>query len=377
MIKTRKLFLGITLLAMLLVISWSSVIHSQDLNSQDPKNYCASGALRDKHKQPFACDSIWNMPIGANAQYVPANIKPAGNTTGDEDYYIVTSENDPFVPWYNPDSWMKGRCSNLGKGRNGYLRVPQDLIVPDATQTDTPNNATAFLQPDGATLIQMSPLARCESGGAVFGYVPPSYSHYNENIYGPGITGGHAGSGLSSIGGTVRLGELISDQPIRHTLKIEVYANKYLYNQPPGYRWPAVRADIYAFNDYYNEGSMHYGGSNPALTMGSLLAIPSQITEDSLGLQTIPGRKLFFALQNYGGYIVDDTLWDAHAIAIEQGTNEEFASHYHYSFDSSSGAFHDDINKLFQALQIIDNNAPENIGGGGKTLQPLASAIGN
>jgi hypothetical protein len=272
---------------------------------------------------------------------------------------------------------MKGRCSNLSKGRNGYLRVPKELIVPDATETNTPNNSAAFLQPDGETLIQMSPLTRCKAGGAVFGYPPPSYSHYNENIYGPGITGGHAGSGLSSIGGTVRLGELISDKPIRHALKIEVFANKYLYNQPPGYRWPAVRADIYAYNDYYNEGNMHYGGSNPAFTMGSLLAIPSQVREKNLGLQTIPGRKLFFALQNYGGYIADDTLWDAHAIATEQGTNEEFASHYHYNFESDSGAFHDDINKLFQALQIVDNNTPENIGGGGKPLQPLATAIGN
>lgn len=99
--------------------------------------------------------------------------------------------------------------------------------------------------------------------------------------------------------------------------------------------------------------------------------------EKNLGLQTIPARKLFFALQNYGGYIADDTLWDAHAIATEQGTNEEFASHYHYNFESDSGAFHDDINKLFQALQIVDNNTPENIRGGGKPLQPLATAIGN
>jgi hypothetical protein len=272
---------------------------------------------------------------------------------------------------------MKGRCSSIGKGRNGYLHVPQDLIVPDATETNTPNNAAAFLQPDGKTLIQMSPLARCETGGTVFGYVTPSYPHHHENIYGQGITGGHAGSGLSSIGGTIRLGELISDQPIRHALKIEVFANKYLHNQPPGYRWPAVRADVYGYNNYYGEGKMQYGGSNPSLIMGSLLAIPPQITEANLELQTIPGRKLFFALQNYGGYIVDDTLWDAHAIAIEQGTNEEFRSHYRYDFESDSGAFHDDINKLFQALQIVDNNAPENIGGGGKPRQPLAPAIGN
>ena len=317
------------------------------------------------------------MPIGTNAKYVTAQIKPAGYISGDVDYYIVTTESDPLVPWYNPESWLKGRCSNLGKGRNGYLHVPQNLIVPDATESETPNNSAAFLQPDGKTLIQMSPLARCETGGTVFGYVAPSYPHYHENIYGQGITGGHAGSGLSSIGGTIRLGELVDEQPIHHALKLEVYANQYLYHQPPGFRWPAVRADIYAYNDYYDEGKMQYGGDNPALVMGSLLAIPPEVKIESLQLNTIPGRKLFFALQNYGGYLVDDTLWDNHAIAIEHGAMEEFSAKYHYSFDTDSGAFFDDINQLFQALQIVDNNRPDNIGGGGKPLQPLTTAIAN
>jgi hypothetical protein len=84
------------------------------------------------------------------------------------------------------------------------------------------------------------------------------------------------------------------------------------------------------------------------------------------------GGLIYFATS-----LVDDPLWDSHAIATEQGINEEFESYYHYNFESDSGAFHDDINKLFQALQIVDNNAPENIGGGGKLLQPLAPAIGN
>lgn len=372
-IKQVKISLAITLLIILATLGSSSVVNG-NVNNMG----CSSGTPRDKHQQPFSCDSIWNMPIGANARYVPANIKPAEFISGDVDFYIVTTESDSLVPWYNPDSWLKGRCSSLSKGRNGYLYVPQDLIVPDATETETPNNSAAFLQPDGQTLIQMSPLARCETGGIVFGYVTPSYSHYHENIYGPGITGGHAGSGLSSIGGTVRLGELLpSDKALRHALKLEVYANKYLYNQPPGYRWPAVRADLYAYNDYYDQGKMQYGGSNPALVMGSLLAIAPQVTEESLKLETVPGRKLFFALQNYGGYIVDDTLWDNHAIAIENGAMEEFESKYGYSFNTNSGAFFNDVNKLFQALQIVDNNTPENIGGGGKPRQPLTTAIAN
>lgn len=372
--RLRRLFLLTFFSIVLLIIGTSSLSSS---NAYSKVNLCGAGIPRDKHQQPFSCDSIWNMPIGENAQYVAADIKPAGFISGDVDYYIVTTKNDPFIPWYNPDSWLKDRCSNTGKGRNDYLNVPKSLIVPDATPVKTPNNSAAFLQPDGKTLIQMSPLARCEAGGAVFGYVAPSYPHYHENIYGPGITGGHAGSGLSSIGGTIRLGELTNNKPIRHVLKLELYANKYLYHIPPGYRFPAVRADNYAYNDYYDSGNMQYGGLNPELVMGSLLAIPPDVTDKSLKLKTIPGRKLFFTLQNYGGYIVDDTLWDAHAIAVAQDVIEEFNAKYPYDFEGDSGDFYEDVNKLFQSLYIVSNNASDNISGGGKPLQPLTTAIGN
>ena len=111
--------------------------------------------------------------------------------------------------------------------------------------------------------------------------------------------------------------------------------------------------------------------------MGSLLAIPPSVSEDSLGLETVPGKKLFHALQDYGGYIVDDTAWDAHAIAVEKGVEEEFRGTYGYDFGDTSEPFYEDANKLFQALYVVNNNGPNSIGGGGKPRQPLAPPIGN
>jgi hypothetical protein len=338
-------------------------------------NHGAANAsrFRDKHLAPFSAHSIWNMPIGHKARYRPANFRAAKFTGGDTDYYIVTDLQDPLVPWYNPGNWGIGRCT--GKELNGYLRVPHDLIVPDATADQTPNNAAAFLQPDGRTLVQTNPLARCEAGGPVYGYPTPGYPETFEDIYGLGITGGHGGSGLSSIGGTIRQGELLpSTGAIRHVLKINVYAHRYLYHQPPGYRWPAVRSDDYAFKA---DNPDRYGGDNSALVMGALLAIPPTIKAVDLGLKTDPAKKLFYALQDYGAYIVDDTAWDAYAICIENGVESEFEQAYGYSFASDAGDFHDDFNRLVQALQIVDNNTAESLGGGGRPRQPLALPIGN
>jgi hypothetical protein len=347
------------------------------LSIQIPSNSsdsCGSGSQRNKYKWPFSCDSIWNMPIGSQAQYDPANISKAKRINPEINYFIVTSKRYPRVPWHVTQNWGVGRCEPGGAYLDD-IHVPRDLVVPDATSTRTPNKAAAFLHPDGHTLIQMNPLARCQAGGSVFGYPTPGEIDSYEDIYGKGITGGQGGSGLSSIGGTIRLGELLpSAPPIRHALKLLIHAHKYLYKEPPGYRWPAVRADSYAFDD---ASSDKYGGSNPALVMGSLLAIPPSVSEDSLGLETVPGKKLFHALQDYGGYIVDDTAWDAHAIAVEKGVEEEFRGTYGYDFGDTSEPFYEDANKLFQALYVVNNNGPNSIGGGGKPRQPLAPPIGN
>lgn len=323
---------------------------------------------RDKWTWPFASTSPWNMPIGSDAIYVPANLEKAYYTGSDEEYFFQIKDGDPLRPVYGPGAWGEGRCTGT---QTMYisLPVPDDLIVPDATTVpySTPNNASAFLMPDGKTLVQLEPLARCQQGGPIYGwrYFP------DVDIYGDGIGGAHFGSGLSSIGGSIRKGELTSNEPIRHALKVLVWEQKYLYYSKdiPGYRWPADRAD--------NRAAEHYHGTNPKLVQGSLLAIPPNVTEASLNLQTPVAKKLFHALQDYGSYIVDSTGMDSYTIAVEKGVLEEFYNAFGYDFQGTSGTFHEDIEKLFQALYIVDNNGPQSIGGGGTPRAPLAPPIGN
>ncbi|ARV62770.1 hypothetical protein BZZ01_00040 [Nostocales cyanobacterium HT-58-2] len=322
---------------------------------------------RDKFLWPFASTSPWNMPIGSDARYIPANIGKAGYAGADKEYFFKLKDSDPWRPVYSPGAWGEGRCTGT-KSMDLWLPIPDDLIVPDATSQPyhTPNNASAFLMPDGKTLVQLEPLARCEKAGSIYGWRFP-----NVDIYGDGIGGAHFGSGLSSIGGSIRKGELTSNQPIRHALKVVIWGEKYLYysQSNPGYRWPADRADANAANQYH--------GKNERLVQGALLAIPPNMTEENLNLQTPAAKKLFHALQDYGAYVVDDAGWDAHYFAVEKGVAGEFRDTFGYDFEGSSGSFYEDFMKLFQALYIVDNNGPNSIGGGGTPRVALAPPIGN
>jgi len=58
------------------------------------------------------------------------------------------------------------------------------------------------------------------------------------------------------------------------------------------FRWPAVVSDGKAALD----GG--YGGTNPSLKPGALLALPASVSIQSLGLQTVPARMLAWTLQH-------------------------------------------------------------------------------
>lgn len=333
-----------------------------------PPGTPAPAGTRDKYKQPFASTSIWNTAIGSGANYVSTGFQAAGALQADQDYFFCLESTDPVTPIYDVINWGH-RCQSTKYLGGLTLNLPADLIVPDATSSDTPNNATAFLLPDWRHLVQLNAFARCTAGGPGYGYWTTWGD--KQDIYLDGIRGAHAGSGLSSIGGTIRLGELTGPEPIRHALKVNVFADKYLSYSGGGYRWPADRSD--------DDAATTYKGTNAAIRMGTLLAIPPQVAMSELGLQTEPAKKLFWTLQNYGAYIVDNTAWDAYALAVEHGVPQEFRTAYGHEMHgyASLGAWFSDVMKLFQALQVVENNSSTSIGGGGTPLQPAAPPIGN
>jgi hypothetical protein len=318
-------------------------------------------SARDPWLWPFSSDSIWNTPIGSEAVYVPADLPPSHFIGCDLEWHIRLTTNDPAQPVRSPWTWKKRWP---GDDLLGEMPVPDDLIIPDANPPHTPNNCAAFLMPDGRTLKQLEPACRVEPGAHIVGWLHPE----DQDLYGQGIKGSHYGSGLSALGGSIRPGELTGDGPIRHALKLNLWGEHLYYSADlPGFRWPADRSDA--------EAAKLYKGQNPKLVMGTLLAIPPDVTPDALALKTEVGLKIFHALQDYGAYVADDSGWDATDLCVERSVPGEVLARYGYTLTGEHGPFVDEMHRMIQNLAIVDNNEPGRIGGGGVPRQERAPEL--
>jgi hypothetical protein len=333
---------------------------------------------RDALRQPFHEDSIWNRPIGSEAIYVHANIQKATarGMTVDEDLIVLTPDAPLLDVYRNDAGWNRNRSRcTIDGGLLFRVPIPADFIVsPDTWDGLTPNSGLAVLMPDGRTLKQTQPFARCTPG-----YGTSRYLFADEDLYGLGYHGAHGGSGLSCIGGTLRVGELVPGAgPIRHALKVNLHAARNLYydEETGGYRWPARRADGYAARVYGTQGK-----PEKACRMGALLALPPSIVIGEMGLETEPARMLAEAFQDYGAYVVDDTAWDVFALVTEWGPKgrvlDEFERAWGFPINprDRDNAWSRDMDRIFTSLHVVDNNGPDRIGGGGRPRAPLARPL--
>lgn len=297
---------------------------------------------------------------------------------GADEEHLILMPTAPLVNInYSSVGWSGGnRCAATGS-LLAQVPMPSSYVI----QNNNRNTAVVSLMPDKRSLMQLQPVARCTAGGAGTALVK-----FNPvDLYGDGRLGAHGGSGLSSIGGSIRLGELRpgSTEGPRHALKVNVYAKEVLFRcsvRSDCSRWPASTSDSYAVGWYGTANN----NSNADMKMGALLAIPGSININNLGLETVPGRQLAWTLQNYGAYIVDDAYAPGFDFSIETGPNgskaAEFQKDYGFSFNqkvnsSSSSAWVRDIQRLVKNLSVVSNNSASSIGGGGSPRQAPAPAI--
>ncbi len=327
---------------------------------------------RDKLTWPFAIESIWNMPLGAAAVHVPAQMDPPAAVGRERTYFVVVGPKDPVRDVIEPIGKPDAPCS--GTKPLDAVAVPDDFVL-SAEENTSIANATSLLMPDGHTLRELVNVARCDAAGAIFAYPGPT-----EDIYGLGLRGSQGGSGMSALGGSLRKGELTGRVAIRHALKMDIWGNQYLFNDPATptscYRWPADRCD----NNAAAPAPGGYHGHNPEFVQGALLALPAGLTAKQLGLTTQPALLLFAALQDYGAYVVGDAGSDQVLFEVEALAIDDFETTYGYapaSDQPGSEAWSADVRKLVAALDLITNNGPSSVGGGGVPRRALAPPLSN
>ncbi len=374
--------------------------------SSTSANTDAPGAgCRDRFLEPFSSTSIWNTAIGSCALFSPARLFGPGREPtqfhNDQDFFLRVSSADPLTPWINQGDWGgDDHCHITGKVAS-HLRFPQNWTSASdcGDQTDPAkcaskpnqpnNNAMGVLLEDGETIVQMQPAYRCTAGGPLLARwgnstdgCPQQFPNVT-SIFGDGALGSHGGSGLSGIGGTIRLGELLPDTgPIKHALKIELQHQWYYgarplqnasaYNGGRGqYVWPATGSDG---GSNKAPGGL-YTGSDPHIAPGALLAIPAAASA-SIKTNTVVGGKIKQALVDFGAYIVDDTGGgNSVALCMEARVNDEMRKTYGYTMTYPHGvssastdpgkALYDDLLAIFRALNAVINNGPDTVGGGG------------
>jgi len=214
----------------------------------------SSAPCRDPLTAPFNSSSIWYQPLGSSAIYSPArlfvNVTPQQGVFSDDDWFITTHQNDPVIPWYSQGHWNSTpNCLQFP-----WAPFVQSIHWPENyTIVQSGNNALALLQPDGDSLIFTQPAYRCSTSSPLLSL--HDVYRGTGSIRGAGNWGGHGGSGLNAIGGTLRLGELTKSSPLpgpQHVLKLQLWAKPYYYGVKAGanwstcFRWPALQCDGYA-----------------------------------------------------------------------------------------------------------------------------------
>ncbi len=308
-------------------------------------------------KWPFSSTSIWNMPLHNDAEYYfIGNDFYHHNKYVDDVFMARISASDPYRNVRKNDCGPWGdKCRDCGT--HPYL--PARMQFPDMEiGCGSANNTFAFVMPNGKWLLSQAMGRASATSDLRF----RSWTGTKDiDICGDGLDrGGHGATELSSLGGTIRLGELVADADIQHALKVTAWALEYCY--PSSHRWPAFRSDGY---------SNEYRGKRRQLKIGALLALRKDKTIDELGFETEVGRKLAKAMQTYGAYFVEDSYdWGQGAGAwgwvMEYGVQEETEQFYNIQMRGAGNntAYFRDIDRITQNLCVINNNGPSTIGGG-------------
>jgi hypothetical protein len=300
---------------------------------------------------PFASDSIFNLPLGTGAQWMRNDqLSGAGvyiNTVGNYNENIYTSNaNDPLVTITN-DAASGGEPSTF------QVHIPVGAVAAGGndktftvydTATNTWNSFGGFnwTSENTATVSQGS----------------------NEPFNGSGLTQDH--SNWDEGVGTLTQNDLQAGT-IDHMLRMEVpmsmlysYDKNNTNNLAP-FAYPQTQEDGFANN---GDGGPIYSGTIP---YGVTIGIP-QGTPEPADVAANPGaHMLWTALQTHGAMIRDSGGNDNNVIfQADQNVDPN---------DPLIQAMNKYGNEIMSATQILSNQGPDSVNGGGTPVVPLDAPL--
>ena len=320
---------------------------------------------RNADSWPFTYDSVWNIPIASTATYATAGI-----TSNDLSETLFSSDYDSTNPSF-PVSTLTNANSTAGSPTNEYgnpqtigpvsVYADPGITAGASVPTGQWNTCSAWLGTDGKTVYQGQTTELNADGQPTFGGTADN-TWGTVQIEGEGVTGCHGGSGLSGLGGTLTLADLSQSGPITHALKVALDGVYNYYGANGGYQWPAVNAD----GGYNIPGNgNYYGGTNPNVEEGSLLALPPSISPSSFSNPIV--QKIATAMQDYGAYIVDTTAtgtYDNSAVITNYNAAATLVTDVCSSGCGNASAFPSQLNTLLTELEVVTNNTSSTPGGG-------------
>jgi hypothetical protein len=263
------------------------------------------------------------------------------------DFGCLGSRTDNLVIVENAKPSYAGTIS--GSGQTYSFNIPSDMVMPPASD----DGHIYFVKADRSESYETY-LSFWTGSNIGASWLVKNYSLSDSGNMPEGDEWSYRGTrayGGSAMAGLIRRGELVNG--VKHAITLKAPQQALNKNGPDGncWTWPATACDG-EYSSYATSGN---------LLMGSLVAIPP--TAD-LSFITDPRiQNLAIALRDYGGYVTD------RGSDIDMGgfpSCWQFMTEYALEDLDGVDTEYEQLGRLAGLLQVVVNNGPNSIGGGGK-----------
>jgi hypothetical protein len=309
----------------------------------------AAAGTRDPSQTPFASDSVFNLPLGSGAQWQPnaqlssanAYINTASASGYNENIYTGTAS-DPLVTVTNSGASSGSPGTFQVHIPAGAVPAPGNdaTLAVDDTSSDTWYSFGGFQWTGSNTASVSQGSAEQDNGSGI----ADDNSNEDEGV------------------GTLRESDLQAGT-IDHMLRVEMPTDMLeSYSQSSTsvlapYAWPQTAEDGFAIN---GNGGPAYSGTIP---YGVTIGIPASAVEPAAVAANAGANMLWQELQDHGA-MVRDSGGSGNTVIFQADQNVDPNDPLIQGMEQYSS-------QIMAAAEILTNQGPNSINGGGTPIVPL------